>query len=134
MNTQKLLKYFNYSLFIAVVLLSLGAILFVTRFDILTRHDLVFAWGREFLSPEHGRFLATFTNNLLTEIIPETINIHPNDFKPYFISSIKGIGIISICLLMANSAFLFAGFSTPKSPLKTHCLIFPKIRSFLNIR
>lgn len=85
--------------------------LFVTNFlkyDILTEHDMVFSFGRNFFDPEHGRYVATFLNNLFSEIIPEYLNIHPNDFQPLFVAPFKGILTILFLLLMTNSLFVFS--------------------------
>lgn len=93
--------------FILVISLSLFTIMFCTYYDILTDHDLVFSYGRTFLNPEHGRYLATFINNVLTERLPEIFNIHPNDFQLFVINPVKAFLIIISCLYIANAAFLF---------------------------
>ena len=94
--------------FLLVIILSFFCVVYFTKYDVLIGHDLVFSYGRTFLEPEHGRYIATFTNSLLTEVIPEYLNIHPNDFKPAFVSPFKGILLILICLLISFSTFIFS--------------------------
>ena len=96
---------FAITLFV-VLLISFINILFFMRFDILTEHDLGYLFNREFLNPEHGRYLSTFLGNLVTEKLPNFFNIHINDFQPIYSTSIKGLFIILICMAITNSAFL----------------------------
>lgn len=90
-----------------IILISFINILFFMRFDILTEHDLEYLYNRDFFNPEHGRYLATFLGSLVTEKIPDLLNMHTNDFQPIYSSGIKGIFIILMCLVIANSGFLF---------------------------
>ena len=117
--------------FIIVIILSMFVILFCTAFDVLTDHDLVFSYGRTFLHPEHGRYLATFTNNILTERLPEIFNIHPNDFQIIVINPIKAVLIIISCLYIANAAFLFKNENILKPQTYNSAYIFTYILIFL---
>lgn len=107
MYKSKFFNILNISFLALTIILAFLGIIFLTKYDILIRHDLVFSYGREFLEPEHGRFIATFFNNFFTEILPEYFNIHPNDFKPLIVSPIKAILAIMICLFISFSAFIF---------------------------
>lgn len=93
--------------FIFVIIWSMITILYCAYYDVLTNHDMAFSYGREFLYPEHGRYLTTYINNLITEKLPEIFNIHPNDFQQYFINPFKAILVIFSCLYITNSLFLF---------------------------
>ncbi len=107
MNIKYLHNILSVILFFSVISMSFLSILYLTQYDVLIRHDLVFSYGRTFLEPEHGRYLATFFNNLFTEIIPEYLNIHPNDFKPLFVSPLKAFLTVIICLFISFSMFIF---------------------------
>ena len=67
-----------------IILISFVNILFFMRFDILTEHDLGYLYNRDFFNPEHGRYLATFLGSLVTERIPNLLNMHTNDFQPIY--------------------------------------------------
>lgn len=90
-----------------IILISFVNILFFMRFDILTEHDLGYLYNRDFFNPEHGRYLATFLGSLVTERIPNLLNMHTNDFQPIYSAGIKGIFVILMCIVIANSGFLF---------------------------
>lgn len=107
MYKSKIFNILNFSFFILAIIFAFLIVMFLTKYDILIKHDLVFSYGRKFLEPEHGRYIATFFNNFFTEILPEYFNIHPNDFKPLVVSPIKAILVILICLFVSFSAFLF---------------------------
>ncbi len=51
--------------------------------------DLGFLYGRTFLNPEHGRYIATWFGNILMERLPVLLNIHPLDFNCPFILTVK---------------------------------------------
>ncbi len=93
-------------LFILALVLSYSAVFYLLKYDILTKHDLVFAYGREFLKQEHGRYFANYFVNLTTAV-SELTNIHPNDLQPNITAHIKGTCVILQCLLITNIAFLF---------------------------
>lgn len=101
-------KFLNIFLFVFLVLCCFLIIIYSQKYDVLTDHDLVFSYGRDFLFPEHGRYIATYMNNLLTEILPEYLNIHPNDFQQIFVIPLKAVCTILLCILLANSAFIFS--------------------------
>ena len=94
-------------LFILAISFSMWTVTYCLQYDVLTIHDLAYPYGRKFLEPDHGRYLAYFTSNLLVEKLPEIFNIHPNDFSPKYISIVKGFIIILICLIITNACFLF---------------------------
>ncbi len=108
LKKEKIINFIFILLFFILIIFSYICIYNVLQYDILTKDDLVFSYGREFLNPEHGRYLANYTTSLLTEIIPEYINIHPNDLQPTLMAFIKGSLIILQCLIIANTAFLFS--------------------------
>jgi len=103
----KILKIIWLILFILAISFSMWTVTYCLQYDVLTIHDLAYPYGRKFLEPDHGRYLAYFTSNVLVEILPEIFNIHPNDFSPKFISVIKGFIVILSCLIITNACFLF---------------------------
>lgn len=117
--------------FVSAIIFSIFTIIFCIFYDVLTAHDLVFSYGRTFFEPEHGRYLATFTNNVLTERLPEILNIHPNDFQLIVINPIKAVLIIISCLYIANAAFLFKKDNVLKLPASNFAFTFTYILIFL---
>lgn len=113
-----------------VFLLSFVSILLVFQEDILVDHDLAYAFGRKFFFPEHGRYIATFTNHILTENLPEIFNIHPNDFQPIFINPLKAFFAIVIFTFFTGSFFIFR---QKQKPIVTIAFVLTYSLIFLSI-
>lgn len=108
-NKTKIFKIvFSKLIFVSIILASFAAILWLFKDDILLDHDLAYAFGRKFFFPEHGRYIATFINHILTENLPEVLNIHPNDFQTIFINPLKAVFTICIFLFFSYSLFIFS--------------------------
>ncbi len=107
-NKESRLRFFCLILLFFAMYFSFAAVSNLLKYDILTLHDTIFSYGRTFLNPEHGRFIATYFNNLTTEVIPELLNIHPNDFQQIAIVPFKAVCVIVMCLLITNAAFIFS--------------------------
>ena len=96
------------AIFFTFILLSFLLILYVFQYNVLLHHDLWYdSYGMPFLRPDHGRYIATCINNILTDIIPSILNLHPNTFVKFVINPIKASLIILFCLVFANSFFIF---------------------------
>ena len=74
----------------------------------LLDNDFFSPYGRTFFEPEHGRYIASYLNHILTEVLPEIFNIHPMDFQNIFVSPLKILVIILCFLCLSNTAFLFS--------------------------
>ncbi len=94
------------SLFFLIIILLYIFTYYTLSFNILTGHDFIFGYGRTFIYPEHGRYIATFINCVFSEYLPYLLNIHPNDFIPMVVSPIKAFLVILFALLFSNSLFL----------------------------
>ncbi len=71
----------------------------------MIEHDLSIPYGRTFLHPEHGRYIATGFANLLFEKIPIAFNIHPFDLNISLMLAVR-IVLMTIVLVMIAAGFL----------------------------
>ncbi len=93
---------------IITILATFFTILYTMRYDIFDAHDWAYPFGRNFLEPEHGRLFATYTNYVLSEVLPEYLNIHPSDFQTIFINPLKAFFSVTIFIFFAFAVFLFS--------------------------
>ncbi len=89
-----------------ILFLSFLLIIYTLQYNILIDHDFNQPYGRSFFHPEHGRYIATYINNVLTEKIPYWFNIHPNIVVKYLVNPIKAFIIIFFCLIFSNTFFI----------------------------
>lgn len=68
----------------------------------ITRESL---WD-EFLSPDHGRYLAWFQMKLFGSIIPFALGIHPQNFINTFPSFIISLDFVFLCLIVSSFAYI----------------------------
>ncbi len=105
---QDTIKFYIKFIFVLLILISFSLIIYTLHYNVMVDHDLIYGYGREFFNPEHGRYIATAINSLLSEHIPYLFNIHPNDFIPMVVGPIKAVVIIFFCLIMADSFFIYS--------------------------
>ena len=82
----------------------------------MIEHDLSIPYGRTFLHPEHGRYIATGFANLLFEKIPIAFNIHPFDLNISLMLAVR-IVLMTIVLVMIAAGFLLFYSKRKKSDL-----------------
>lgn len=114
------------------ILISFFIITYTLRYDVLTDHDLAYPFGRKFLEPEHGRYIATYTNFLLTDVLPEYLNFHPNDFQIAFINPLKAFCTVLIFIFLSCTPFIFS-FSKNKANISNPAFILCYILIFVSI-
>lgn len=90
----------------------------IYSYIVLFDHDFLFSFNRVFWLPEHGRYIATFTNSVFVERLPVLLNIHFNDFNGLVTNHFKSFLFLFLVLLMTASAFTF------KKKEKTFCSMF----------
>lgn len=73
----------------------------------LVFHDLYILYGKDFLHPEHGRYIATWFGNFLIERLPVLLNIHVSDLNETIILGIKSFLFTIIFSLVSFGFFLF---------------------------
>ncbi len=71
-------------------------IYYLFRYVPLEGHDFSILYGRNFIHPEHGRYIATWFGNLLMERLPVFVNIHVFDLNLSLFIWVK----IFICLII----------------------------------
>ncbi len=74
---------------------------------LMERHDLFLLYGRNFLNPEHGRYIATWFGNFLIEQLPVILNIHVSDLNVSVILGVKIFVSITIFSLVSYGFLLF---------------------------
>ena len=98
--------------FLGFVFCLFVTFLFVVSFlqyDILTRHDLYVPFARsDFFHPEHGRYIATFVNNMITVKIPTILNYNVQDFQSDYVLYFKAFLTVLIIVFITNSLYTFA--------------------------
>ena len=95
------------------ILLCLGIYTIVSVIDIcqyhcLLHHDQTIFYKRQFLYPEHGRYISTALTNFFIEKLPYLVNMHPNDLFPTYIAYIEAIITFFIFISISFGGFVFS--------------------------
>lgn len=108
-------KYFTFFVLFITILMTYFTVTYCIKFDVLLVDDLFYPFKRTFFNPEHGRYIATFINNLFTDRLAFFFNMHPNEFNTTVTIHFKAILIVILCLLFSNLFFIFKKEDDKKS-------------------
>lgn len=92
-------------LFILILLLPIVTMFFSFPEIPLNDHDFGVLYGRNFLNPEHGRYIATCFGHFLVEQLPVYLNIHVSDLNVSVFLWVK-IFISTIVFLLVSFGFI----------------------------
>lgn len=114
---NKSLKYTSFQIlqfifFVSIFLIPLVIMFFHTPKAPLEGHDNFILYGRTFLNPEHGRYIATWFGHFLIEHLPVLLNIHVSDLN---VTVILGIKILINAIIFSLVSFGFLLFFDKKS-------------------
>ncbi len=93
--------------FILVILFSVFIVGFCIQYTVQVRNSFGIPYGKTFLNPEHGRYIASFLVNLFIEKIPYITKIHFNDLLIYLNLFVLTPINITILLLVTTSFYFF---------------------------
>lgn len=89
-------------IFGAVFLIPVILIYYTNSVLPMSGHEFRIPFGREFLNPEHGRYIATAFGNTVFEQLPRILNIHVLDFR--------ASGILFSVIILSISIFSIIGY------------------------
>ncbi len=111
-DMNKLFKYIFPSIIqcilqVSIFLVPVIIIYYLFAYAPLEGHDFWILYGRNFLNPEHGRYIATWFGNFLMERLPVLFNIHVSDFNLSLFIWVKIFICITIFSIVSYGFLLF---------------------------
>lgn len=98
----------NSKIFLSIViLLSVFIVVYCMQYVTQVRNSFVIPYLKSFLTPEHGRWIASFLANFLIEKLPCLLKLHYNDLFLYIILFVSVPINLSVLLLISKSFFAF---------------------------
>ncbi len=97
--------------FISIFLTPIIIMYFQSKNAPLVGHDFFILYGRKFLNPEHGRYIATWLGHIFIERLPVLLNIHVSDLN---VSVILGLKIFINTIIFSLISFGFLMFFDKK--------------------